>query len=388
MGAIVDFAARVERAEAKLEKCSITEKNKDLITHFCEYKTAQKVKLPRIDKYLMTLRLVAERYLNDRDFTALTSDDIITIIAKVERSGLSDWTKHDYNLILKTFYKWLNRDDIVKVIKVVNPGNKTLPEDLLTEEDVQKMIDAAYTQKDKAFVACLYEGGFRIGEIGGLAVKDVTFDKYGAIVIVNGKTGMRRVRLIFAMPYLAAWLEAHPFRSEPDAPLWLNMGVGAKGRGMKYEALRLQIRRIGERAGVQAKINPHNFRHSRATFLASRLKECQLNEYLGLVQGSNMTRVYVHLSGRDLDSDLLKMYGLKTDEEQEQSLKTVKCPHCETYNTEGARVCVKCKMPLTVAEVAAKEDRLMEFFSDLMDLAGKSSELSEMLQKIIGPKEL
>lgn len=69
---------------------------------------------------------------------------------------LSDWTKHDYNLVLKTFYKWLNRDDLVKVIKVVNPGNKTIPEDLLTEDDVQKMIDAAYTQKDKAFIACSF----------------------------------------------------------------------------------------------------------------------------------------------------------------------------------------------------------------------------------------
>jgi len=56
MGAIVDFAARVERAEAKLEKCSITERNKELILSFCEAKTAQKVKLPRIAKYLSTLR--------------------------------------------------------------------------------------------------------------------------------------------------------------------------------------------------------------------------------------------------------------------------------------------------------------------------------------------
>ncbi|MBE9592290.1 MAG: hypothetical protein IMF19_02310, partial [Proteobacteria bacterium] len=84
----------------------------------------------------------------------------------------------------------------------------------------------------------------------------------------------------------------------------------------------------------------------------------------------------------------LKLYGLKTDEEEEQKLKTVKCPHCETYNTEGARVCVKCKMPLSVAEVAAKEERLMEFFGDLMDLAGKSPELSQMLQKIVKPSQV
>jgi integrase/recombinase XerD len=175
MGAIIDFAVRVERAEAKLEKCSITERNKELILSFYEYKTAQKVKLPRIAKDLGTLRVIAERYLKDRDFTALTSEDIISIIAKVERTGLSDWTKHDYNLILKTFYRWLNRDDIVKVIKVVDPGNKTLPDDLLTEEEVQKMIDAAYTLKDKALIACLYEGGFRIVELMELAAKSPEF---------------------------------------------------------------------------------------------------------------------------------------------------------------------------------------------------------------------
>ena len=34
------------------------------------------------------------------------------------------------------------------------------------------------------------------------------------MVIVNGKTGMRRVRLIFAMPYLSQWLESHPLREK------------------------------------------------------------------------------------------------------------------------------------------------------------------------------
>ena len=76
------------------------------------------------------------------------------------------------------------------------------------------MIDAANSIRDKALIACLYEGGFRIGELGGLSLGDVTFDRYGAMVIVNGKTGMRRVMLIFAMPYLSQWLESHPLREK------------------------------------------------------------------------------------------------------------------------------------------------------------------------------
>ena len=63
MGAVHDFGKWVVRAELLLEKSSIIEESKDLIRRFVEFKTAEKVKLPRIVKYLSTLRLLAERYL-------------------------------------------------------------------------------------------------------------------------------------------------------------------------------------------------------------------------------------------------------------------------------------------------------------------------------------
>lgn len=43
-----------------------------------------------------------------------------------------------------------------------------------------------------------------------VSIKNVTFDQYGAVVLVSGKTGARRVRVIFAASYLAAWLDVHP----------------------------------------------------------------------------------------------------------------------------------------------------------------------------------
>jgi len=219
---------------------------------------------------------------------------------------------------------------------------------------------------------CLYEGGFRIGELGGLRKKDISFDKYGAIALVTGKTGPRRVRLIWSMPYVAQWLEAHPKQEDRNAPLWTKLD-GTPG-ALDYAAMRMQLQKIAKRAGIEKKVNPHNFRHSRSTHLASKLTESQMEEYLGWVQGSKMPSVYVHMSGRDLDRDLLKMYGLETEEEKEEELKTLQCPHCRTLNTTGARICMNCRKPLTVEEAMAREEEVMSFMTDFMELAAKDEE--------------
>lgn len=49
----------------------------------------------------------------------------------------------------------------------------------------------------------LYECGLRIGELLNLKLKNVEFDKYGAILTVHDKTGRRRIRLIATVPYLS-----------------------------------------------------------------------------------------------------------------------------------------------------------------------------------------
>lgn len=101
------------------------------------------------------------------------------------------------------------------------------------------MIDAAENLRDRAIIAMLYEGGFRVGEIGSIIkVRDIDFDRYGAIAVVRGKTGMRRVRLIWAMlPYIAQWLEVHPRRKERNAPLWIIKASDAR-EALGYDAKR------------------------------------------------------------------------------------------------------------------------------------------------------
>ncbi|MCM1988023.1 tyrosine-type recombinase/integrase [Methanococcoides seepicolus] len=107
-----------------------------------------------------------------------------------------------------------------------NHRNNKLPEELLTEDEVKQMIDVANHPRDKTIVAVLYDSGCRISELGNLKFKHIQFDQYGAVITVDGKTGMRRVRLISSVPYLSAWIAIHPDNDNPDAYLWIGRGAG------------------------------------------------------------------------------------------------------------------------------------------------------------------
>ena len=377
VGDIHGYQRRVDLAIQRIDRALITEEDRALIKDFVNYKAAvHNIGMLRQDKYLRTLVLIAERYLDSRTYASLTREDVMEIISTIERSRMSGWTKHDYRVILKMFMIWVGKAQEAGWIKTSKP--RRLPDDILSEQDVSTMIDNAKSLRDKAFVACLYEGGFRISELGGLCLKDVTFDRYGAIAMVEGKTGMRRVRLIWSVPYLSHWLEAHPQHEDRMAPVW----VKQNGEPLHYPAMREQLRGIAKRAGIKKKVNPHNFRHSRSTHLASKLTEAQMEEYLGWVQGSRMPSIYVHMSGRDLDRDLLKMYGLEAKQDEPVKLKMQECPFCRTVNTAGARTCINCRKPLAVEEAMDRDDELKEMVMTMLELVSEDPKMKERLGRL------
>jgi len=176
-------------------------------------------------------------------------------------------------------------------------------------------------------------------------MKNVQFDRYGAIILVHGKTGYRRMRLVSSVPYLAEWMNTHPFNDNPEAWLWISL---RNFKRLPYNSLRTILRVIAEKTGVRKSVNPHAFRHARATHLANFLAEAQMKEFFGWVQDSDMASVYVHLSGRDVDKAILKLYGIEMDESEKDNelLKPKKCLRCGEINPTTNKVCQRCFFPL------------------------------------------
>jgi len=136
----------------------------------------------------------------------------------------------------------------------------------------------------------------------GLRIKNIIFDEYGAVLLVNGKTGFRRVRIIESVPLLKQWLKYHPFSKNQDSPLWFD-----KGKFMLSDTSRKIIKRIAKKAGINKKIDHQLFRKSRATELSNYLTEPQLREFMGWSPSSTMPSIYVHLSRRDVDKAIIKL---------------------------------------------------------------------------------
>jgi integrase len=170
------------------------------------------------------------------------------------------------------------------------------------------MVGSATLSRDRALILTLFESGCRIGEIGQLRIRSVEFDEHGAKLIVTGKTGMRRIRIVRAAPLIQEWLNEHPRRNDVGAPLWIGLGFRNRNKVMTRDAIARVLERTAVKAGIRKHIHPHLFRHSRATDLASQLTDAQLKEVFGWTAGSTQTATYVHLSGRNIDEALLKTF--------------------------------------------------------------------------------
>jgi len=289
------------------------------------------------------------------DFEKVTIEDIKNLIIEMEKQNYSDWTKQGYRVTIKKFWKWLDGDD--KKVSWIKTGSKIRTElpKVLSENDISKMITSCTHPRDKALISCFYEGGLRASELLSMRVGDVNFDNRGCFIVVNGKTGPRRVRLITSH-FLSDWLSCINPKTQ-DTALWTSLSTNHRGRPFVYTSLRNLLRKIAKRAGIEKRVNPHIFRHSRASELANKLTESQLNEFFGWVQGSDMTRVYVHLSGRNLDNALL---------ESQENTKPIACLKCGQQIPKGYKFCFSCGLPLNTQATFNKAigmDKLEELLS-------------------------
>ncbi|OJI07167.1 MAG: hypothetical protein BK997_03700 [Candidatus Micrarchaeum sp. ARMAN-1] len=353
---MVDYyntAKRIKVVYGKvLARESVIPANKAAIDGHLSYMRARGVDPKTMIKHLYCLDWFF-KCLKKVDVRKATREDIERAMGGIESSDLSAETKRDIRAVVKAFYKHLLGEDMaypkqVAWIKTANrKGKRTLPEDLLTEDDIMALIEGTKYIRNKTIIALLFDAGIRIGELLTMRIKDVDLRSNPAHVMVNGKTGMRQIPIMFSVPYLSRYLNDIS-KAKPDSPLWYEIGTSTdKDRQLQYNAVRKMLKDTAAKAGIEKRCNPHNFRHSRASYYANRLTEQQLKTFFGWTGDSRMASVYVHLSGRDIDNAVLNANGEKSLVAQGKPKLTVKsCGRCQFSNTVDSKYCNRCGTPL------------------------------------------
>lgn len=240
-----------------------------------------------------------------------------------------------------------------------------MPEDILTEEDIIRLINGTNNLRDKAIVALLFDSGIRAGELMALRLKDISLDAQPAHIRVDGKTGQRKIPIWFSVPYLVQYLNTQKHLHDEDH-IWREAYLPDSdklGKEIDYSGVRNMLSILKKKTGLRKRCNPHTFRHSRATFYANKLTEQQLKVFFGWTGDSRMAATYVHLSGRDIDNAILQANGMKPkDDDTKPKLSIRTCVKCHMENAVIATFCSRCgaSLDVSIAMKQLEKDRDLE----------------------------
>jgi integrase/recombinase XerD len=171
-----------------------------------------------------------------KSFEEATEQDIRLLFRWMDEQNYKASTHEKFRKILKFFYKVLygNNEYYPEQVKwfSVNVGKERRSKDMnidiaeyLEEAEVKQQIENAPTLQKKAFLACLYESGARPEEFLRLTNLDIKLDSKGAVFILRGKTGERRVRIISFVKLLQQWLEVDPLKNLNCYPIWISQAT-------------------------------------------------------------------------------------------------------------------------------------------------------------------
>jgi len=55
--------------------------------------------------------------------------------------------------------------------------------------------------------------------------------------VLEGKTGMRRIRIAASAPVLAQWISQHPFKDDGNAFLWVGFTRKSKNKPLTHRSV-------------------------------------------------------------------------------------------------------------------------------------------------------
>lgn len=247
-----------------------------------------------------------------QDFLTFADDVGATELAQVDvtflrrfmaagmQRGLSPASVRTAAQCLRVFLNWTVAEGLVNespMMRVKLPKLDAPRPDAFTLDEVNALLDAALSARERALILFLLDTGARLGETSALTVGAV--DVAHGRVTLRTQTKSRRPRTVFlgerARVALAEYLAELP--PGYTGPLWLTQD----GRPMSATTMQEAVKRLGRRAGVQP-CGPHKFRRTHARWsLRAGMEVEHLRRLLGHTNDS-LLKYYVSLDDEDLRS--------------------------------------------------------------------------------------
>lgn len=263
-----------------------------------------------IENYQRDIRefalFMAEQNLPDP--AAVEYFDVRLFLTGLYEKGLSKRTVARKTSSLRSFFKFLTREDAVKenpfsLVSLPKKDQK-LPR-FLYEDEAGLLFDSIETDtpagmRDLALLEILYGAGIRVSECCGIRLEDI--DLSLGTVLVHGKGKKDRYIPVgsYAKDAVRTYIEqARPLlmkKAEQHTVLFVNL----RGGPLTQRGIRHILNGIIKKASLEGELYPHMLRHSFATHLLNNGADLRAVQELLGHENISATQIYTHVTKEQL----------------------------------------------------------------------------------------
>lgn len=295
--------------------------------------------------YVTFLKHFAE-WIKTNEITNPQRDDIRSyqkhldsFISKKTGKKLEETTKQQYFQVVKTFFQFLENENLYQDITKGIKGFKIDKEERrrpFTEEEIKTIINSIDTttekgKRDKAMILLSVENGLRIIEIQRANIEDLeTIDNQSRLYI-QGKGKVEKndfVNLsneLFEM--IQDYLSTRPNAKKND-PLFTTTGNKAPNKRIEETSISRLFKTIFKQSGFNSKkLTAHSLRHSSGTIFYEitgdiyKVKNHQRHSEI------TSTTIYIHNNERknDISGQMIhnKIFSGESNQDKENLFKTI-----------------------------------------------------------------
>jgi len=279
----IDFARAVEKTK-EIDK-PIPEEYKNLLIRRRYSENTIKVYSSMFQSFI--------NYYSNKEIDEITETDIRKYqdyLVKVKKVSTS--TQNQAINSIKFYFEKVKGEDKLDIYIERPIREKKLPE-IISENEVFKLLKVTTNLKHKAVITMLYSSGLRRSELINLRLKDVDYDKK-IIFVRSGKGKKDRTTILAnnAILVLKKYIDLY------NPNYWLFEGVGRR----QYSST--SIVSILRKASIKSKLNkivrPHMLRHSFATHLLEQGVDLRYIQNMLGHSSSKTTEIYTQVRSHSL----------------------------------------------------------------------------------------
>jgi len=263
------------------------------------------------------------------DFDKINLEDLRYFLLQLKKSSFSDLFKNKVKGFIQKFLRWKfknwsERFDNFEDVKFNSGAQRKRPinfETLITEEEIEKMIEAEKSLFWKTFLKVQYTGGLRTLETRSLEWSKISFNDDGFTVIkvsskknVHANSKEREIPLSKGATYFLMELKKQQ-KSLGISSRWIFPSPRDPTKHIS-KAVNLWFKRLSKKVIGREVVN-YNLRHRKATELKSLIKNNKMSmdnatEFMGHSE-KQFNNTYSHMDKKEIVKIMQEqIYGVKS----------------------------------------------------------------------------